>query len=390
MDRLGRAARLGLCASFLVLGSGGITLAASGTVSPDAVLTLPGSAGFGGGVGLSADGNTLIVGNAAFTGQGSAGGRFAALFTRSAGTWQPQAHLGVKGEPTGAVALSADGNEAVVGEFRGGRGFTDVFRRSGGSWRQTRTFGDFSGVLALSGDGRTVALGVRIGRFNLDEVDLYARAGRGWVSAGRVTGNGATGFGDAVALSYDGDVLFVGDAGAGGSPGVVYVYGRAGSRWIANTSLHEPNSTSRTNGFGIGVATSWSGTAALVVASPNPPAVGYAYLFTERRGRWSVHARFGFRGQPVGAVGLSGNDQRALIAGGGLSGAPIADLYAAAEGRWVKESRLMGKQTARNALVGTNVTLSVDGSTVALGAPAFSDGLFGSNRHAPGSVDVFH
>jgi hypothetical protein len=387
MCRLAGAARLCLLASFLVLGAGGISLAASVTVSPDAVLTLPGSAGFGGGVALSADGNTLIVGNA-FTGQGSAGGRFAALFTRSAGTWQPQAHLGVKGQPTGAVALSADGDEVLVGEFRGGNGFADVFSGSGGSWRQTRTFGRFSGVLALSGDGRTVALGVRIGRFNLGEVDLYARAGRGWVSAGRVTGNSATGFGDAVALSFHGDVLFVGDAGAGAAPGVVYVYRRAGSRWLTQTSLHQPNSSSRTNGFGTGVATSWSATTVLVGASPNPPAVGYAYVFTEVMGRWSVRARLGIRGQNVGGV-LSGDGQRAVIAGG-FSGAPTADLYAAAGGRWMEQAHLAGKAPARNALVTTDSALSFDGSTVALGAAALSDGLFGSNRHAPGAVDVFH
>ena len=360
----------------VVLGSGDISLAAGGAIRSEAVLEVPGSTQFGAGTALSGDGNTLLVGDPT--------ARCAFVFTRSSGSWHLQQRLPVGGSATGTVALSADGTEALVGEVyanHGGyTGFTEVFGLSGGSWHRVKSLsqGAGAGVGAVSGNGRIAALFAGFG-----QVDLYAQTHRGWVSAGRVTGNRGTGFGAPLALSYGGDILMVGDAGAGAAPGAVHIYRRSGSDWLMQASLHEPNSSSRSNGFGNGLAMSWSGGTALVVGASG------AYLFEHGAGQWAVRTRFDTN-RGVGLVALSGNGQRAVITPGGFSGWPTADFYGTAGARWVKLARLVGKPTAKNALIGgTFPALSFDGSTVALGAPAGLNGLFGSNRYTLGSVQVF-
>jgi hypothetical protein len=366
----------GFVVGLVVLGSGDISLASAGAIRSQAVLEVPGSTQFGAAPALSGDGNTLLVGDP------TAGCAF--VFTRSSGSWQLQQRLPVGGSATGTVALSADGTEALVGEVyahHGGyNGFTEVFGRSGGSWHRVTALsqGTGAGVGAVSGNGRIAALFAGFG-----QVDLYAHMRRGWVSAGRVTGDRGTGFGAPLALSYGGGILLVGDAGAGAAPGAVDVYRRSGSSWLMQATLHDPNSSSHTNGFGNNLAMSWSGDTALVVGASG------AYLFEHRASRWAVQTRFDTN-RGVGAVSLSGNGERAVITPGGLSGWPTAGLYGTAGGRWVEVARLVGKPTAKNSLIGgTFPALSLDGSTVALGAPAGLNGLFGSNRHTLGSVQVF-
>jgi hypothetical protein len=85
---------------------------------------------------------------------------------------------------------------------------------------------------------------------------------------------------------------------------------------------------------------------------------------------------------------MSGNGQRVLIVGN-LSDAPMADLFGTSGGRWVKLAHLGGRATSHDASVETNLALSFDGSTVALGGPVLTGGVFGPHPHARGSVDVF-
>src|SRR5262249_60863161 len=90
--------------------------------------------------GVSADGNTMIVGGPLDSNQVGA----AWVFTRSGGAWSQQ---GTKLVGSGAlgnsfqgfsVALSADGNTAIVGapNDNAAAGAAWVFTRSGGGWGQ--------------------------------------------------------------------------------------------------------------------------------------------------------------------------------------------------------------------------------------------------------------
>jgi hypothetical protein len=158
--------------------------------------------GFGRAVALSSDGSTLAVG--AFTEFSSATGvggdsknntaAFAGaayVFIRSGNTWTEQAY--VKASNTEAndvfgasVSVSADGDTLVVGatgessdatgvngaqgnNLASGSGAAYLFTRSAGSWTQhsyikasnTQASDEFGLSAALSGDGKTLAVGAR-------------------------------------------------------------------------------------------------------------------------------------------------------------------------------------------------------------------------------------
>ena len=156
---------------------------------------------FGVHVALSGDGSTLAVGaagefsaargiNGNQTDNSAAGAGAAYVFTRGGGTWSQQAYVKASNargfdEFGISVALSRDGNTLTVGAFgEQGAGvgvngsqtysadFPDagaayIFTRSGGTWSQqayvkasnTGPFDEFGVRVALSADGKTLAVG---------------------------------------------------------------------------------------------------------------------------------------------------------------------------------------------------------------------------------------
>ena len=122
-------------------------------------------------VALSADGNTAILGSNFTYGGG------AYVFTRSHGVWSQQGGTftatGIAGgyaQLGGGVALSSDGNTALVGgpSDNSGAGATWMYTRTGGVWSQlggkmagTGVAGGYSdqgAAVALSGDAHTAIL----------------------------------------------------------------------------------------------------------------------------------------------------------------------------------------------------------------------------------------
>ena len=177
---------------------------------------------------LSSNGNTALIG-----GGGDNGGVGAAwVFTRSGSTWTQQGEkltgggeigFGAFGGFGGGVALSSEGNTALIG---GGGDNSDVgaawvFTRSGSTWTQQgekltggeeTKEGEFGGAVALSGDGNTALIG---GKY--DGTPYYEHYGSAWVftrSEGKWTQQGSklsgsttniAEYGFSVALSYDGN-----------------------------------------------------------------------------------------------------------------------------------------------------------------------------------------
>jgi hypothetical protein len=203
-----------------------------------------------GSVALSGDGNTAIVG-----GNADNGGTGAAwVFTRSAGVWAQQGDKLVGAGGVGAsqgsrVGLSADGNTAIVGgnTDSSGAGAAWIFTRAAGVWSQqgnklvgTGAVGQAAQAwVALSGDGNTAIVGG-----NLDNSSTGAITGAAWIftrSAGvwsqqgnKLVGTGAVGNseqGYGVSLSADGNTAIVGGAGDNSSIGAVWVYTRSNGVW---------------------------------------------------------------------------------------------------------------------------------------------------------------
>lgn len=149
---------------------------------------------FGARLALSADGSTLAVGAAGAVGNGArqAGSGAAYVFARDADRWQQQARLVASNAEAGdafggQLALSADGQVLAVEALREASmaigldgsqsdnrapqaGAVYLFARDAAAWRQQRYVkatntgaGDvFGTALALSGDGRMLAVGAQL------------------------------------------------------------------------------------------------------------------------------------------------------------------------------------------------------------------------------------
>lgn len=222
-------------------------------------------------VGVSGDGNTIIVG-APYAEQGGA----AWVFTRSDGVWTQQGLLraaeGSAGSSLGhSVALSADGSTAIVG----GPGDADltgaawVFTRSSAEWsQQAKLVGSGAAGAARMGtsvailaDGNTAIVGGP-GDSSRGAAWIFTRADTVWTQEGdKLVGHGSSGSGwyqaQSVAMSADGTTLLVGvpDDGEGGTvwvysslptsrwvPVAAHVGGANGSQWRSDLGLLNPGS----------------------------------------------------------------------------------------------------------------------------------------------------
>lgn len=295
---------------------------------------------FGASLALSEDGDVLAVGA---PGESSSGTGVDGIQTDSAAPGSGAVYVFAHGEDGwsqrefvkasnaeaedgfgAAVAVAGDGRTLVVGapgEDSGVAGEDDsphdnaapwsgaayVFTADDGEWSQraylkawNANAGDFfGGVVSISQDGQTIAVGAHreasaAAGIDGDESDnslpdagavyLFARAGESWARQAYVKAPDAAGdhFGESVTLSADGSTLAVGtrwedgaDVGVGGDPtnnsrdnsGAVFVYRRTPSSWQLQSYVKSPNSDA-SDGFGVALALSGDGTT-LAVGTPD-------------------------------------------------------------------------------------------------------------------------
>lgn len=347
------------------------------------------------------------------------------VFTRSGTLWSQQAY--VKASNTGAndnfgiaLALSNDGNTLAVGAIGESSNATGingadnnlavnsgaayVFSREGGLWSQqayikasnTGASDRFGSSLDLSADGNTLAVGAW-GEFSAYSVILpggtcggvsectQAPGDNTWASAGatyvftRDAGvwaqeayikafNGAqdTKFGNALALSSDGDTLAVGsfwensnvtgicvisDTGCSASDGnklamksgAAYVFVRDAGIWSRQAYIKASN-TSPGDEFGIALALSDNG---------NTLVVGTRY-----------------EGSNATGIGGDQNDNTATNSG-------AAYLYSRSNGIWSQQAYIKAPNADSEDYFGFSVALSGDGSILAVGAAREDGGTTG-------------
>jgi hypothetical protein len=186
------------------------------------------------GVGISGDGNTVIVGGS--TDSGSVGpdvGIGAAwIFTRSGGVWTQQGeklvgtgYVGTNSRQGMAVALSADGNTAMVGGYGDDsqHGATWVYTRTGGVWTQQgpKLVGlgavgaaRQGGQVSLSSDGNRAVIGAWYDNNRAGAAWVFERHDTTWSQKGsKLVGSGAIGEacqGGAVSIAADGKTIISG------------------------------------------------------------------------------------------------------------------------------------------------------------------------------------
>jgi hypothetical protein len=205
---------------------------------------------FGKSVALSGDGNTALIGEH----NGASGAGAAWVFARSGEKWTQQgpALTGsgetVSGDFGGSVALSSDGSTALVGgrNANEGKGAAWAFTRAGSTWTEQQDLGgaseenreDFGGSVALSGDGNTAFVGGSTANHNSGAAWVFTRSGSTFSQEGpRLTACAAkeSRFGNAVALSADGETALIGGFAANAFLGAAWVFVRSPTAFTCPT-----------------------------------------------------------------------------------------------------------------------------------------------------------
>jgi len=305
------------------------------------------------------------------------------------------------------IALSADGNTMAIGAIgesssatgvdgdqtdnsaHWGTGAVYLFRYDGVQWGQeayikssdteTETIDYFGNAVALSSDGDTLAVGAPFIETTTESgaVYLFRYDGAHWtqsVNIGADDLDAGEGFGEAVALSADGNTLAVGttreSSGATGingdkndvwteNAGAAYVIRIDGSTWTEQAYVKASN-TEEWDLFGEALALSADG---------NTLAVGAIY-------------------EDSPATGINGDQ------GNGVAGAGAVYLFRFDGTDWSQQAYIKASNPDNWAMFGESLALSVDGNTLAVGAASEDSSATGvdgdqNDGSAPNSGAVY-
>ena len=227
--------------------------AACGRISASLFGTAAFSASQGWSLALSADGNTALVGGPNDNGNVGA----AWVFTRSNGTWSQQGSKLVSSDYSGtpeqgySVGLSADGNTAIVGGYEDNQfvGAAWIYTRSNGTWTQqgSKLIGSGSvgsiveqgWSVGLSSDGNTAIVGAPNDNSLIGAAWIYTRSAGVWNQQGsKLVGTGYVNNpqffiqqGSAVAIAGNGNTAIVGGYGDNTGIGAAWVFTNNGGTW---------------------------------------------------------------------------------------------------------------------------------------------------------------
>jgi len=349
---------------------------------------------FGVAVSLSSDGNTALIG----AGAPDSALTEAYAFMRSGTTWgQTTAMTLTPSTYAGfgiAVALSGDGTTALIGAPN--QNISNGVSQAGAVYflntfapqqqvipADGSTTGQFGQYVAISGDGNTAITGGQGGSFGA--FYIYVKSGTTWslqqefnFSCLNVSG---------VALSYDGNTAAIFDSFPGCS--TTYVYTRSGTTWSQQTSI--------TSAVG-SVALSSDGNTLLIGASGETEGAntfqGATYVYTRSGSTWTQQQKLTASngaaqdqfGYSVALSGSSDSSNTALIGAAGVSsGAGAAYVFTRSGSVWTQQQEITASDGAASDSFGYNVSLSSDGNTALVGAPAWG----GSATHPNGLAYVF-
>jgi hypothetical protein len=294
-----------------------------------------------------------------------------------------------------SVSLSADGNTAVVGggadNYNNGFGLGAawVYTRSGGVWTQQGAklvANDAVGQaqqgtsVALSADGNTVIVGGFSDNSQTGAAWVYTRNNGVWTQQGsKLVGAGAVGNarqGQSVALSADGSTAIVGGYYDNSAAGAAWVYTRSGGVWTQQGSKLVGSGAVQNAEQGISTALSADGNTAIVGGPSDNSGAGAAWVYTRSGTSWTQQGSKLVGTDAVGnalqgsSVSLSADGSTAIVGGyedNGNTGA--AWVYTRSGGVWTQQG---GKLVAVGSLQGLSVALSADGNTAVVGGPGDS------------------
>lgn len=363
---------------------------------------------------ISSNGNTIAVGATLNDGNGADAGHVR-VFNLSGSVWT-QVGSDINGNAAddrcgSSVALNSTGTIVAVGSPRfstNNIGRVRIFNLVGGVWTQIGANIDGIGnnanagfSVALSSSGNIVAIGspnYSTGATNRGLVQVYQNISGTWtLLGGNILGSAVENrLGSKVAISSDGSILAVSAPGNGafGAPGYVRVFQNISGTWtpIGSDIIGAANG----DGFGEGLSLSSNGNVVAIGApynSANGTLAGHVRVYQNNSGTW----------QKIGADILGETSQsyfgsRLSISGDGTVvaiGAPAnsnsngsfaghVKVYRNNSNTWQQIGSNINGEAASDAS-GSSVAIASDASKVVIGAPS-NDG----NGSDSGQVRVYN
>jgi hypothetical protein len=340
-------------------------------------------------VAISADGNTLVVGN--YRDNNYEGGVW--VYVKVNNTWTLQASklLGTGSLSTGyqgcSVAISADGNTLISAGRVTLNTAAWVFTRTGGVWTQqgSRLIGATSltssaqSKVALSADGNTAILSYG-GVTTTPVAAIFVRNGNTWVQQGgdltgidyTITWNGFSGNTDvsisAVALSADGNVAAIGASNDNNNTGAIWIFKRTNGLWaIQSKKLVDPG----LQGAGLGSSVAISADGNTVIAGAPSQNYGQACVFVRNGDTWTQQIELAGTGvllndaKQGASVALSADGNTAVI-GGDQDNFTTGALWVFSRnnGIWAQKSKLLAQDWVQPTGLGSDLSFTPDGTTL--------------------------
>jgi hypothetical protein len=293
-------------------------------------------------------------------------------------------------------AISPDGSTVIVGAPQSSTGVAYVFGFSGGSWTQQAalTLADapssayFGDAIALSTNGDVAVIGAP----NAGVTAIFTRSGSTWTQADVIDEPAhIVGFGDSVALSAAGTTAVIGDSGAlsGSNVSTAFVYDGSGASWTQASEFDPAGESSNGDTFSTpSVAISADGQTAIFGNPANKGGDGSAWVYSRSGNSWSEQAGPLSGTGAIGAAGfgaavaLSSNGNTAAI------GAPNDNCYDGAGYVFTRSGSSWSQQSAKLGNIGLIGSCPQGGPTFGESAAISADGtavLFGG-----GDPAVFH
>ena len=369
----------------------------------------------GWGVSLSDDGNIMAIGADRNDGNGSNSGHVR-VYRNMSGIWT-QIGADINGEASGdksghSVSLSADGSIVAIGaSFNTGNGYNSghvrVYRNISDVLTQIGTdidgeaVSDLSGYnISLSSSGSILAIGASFNAGNGIEsghVRVYGNNSDVWSQIGNDINGEATGdqSGKSVSLSFNGSTLAIGalyNSGNGSGSGHVRVYKNILDVWTQIGA--DINGEASGDWSGYSVSLSSDGSIVAIGATNNDGngvSSGHVRVYKNINSVWTQigndingEAASAHSGTSVSlssdgtivAIGADGNDENGIDSGHVRIYQNISDV-------WTQIGTDIDGEAAFD-YSGISVSLSLDGSTLVIGAP-LNDG----NGSLSGHVRVF-
>jgi len=311
-----------------------------------------------------------------------------------------------------SVALSDDGNTLAVGATNNdgaasSAGHVRIFFYNGSTWVQKGADIDgeaannlSGGSLSISSDGNTIAIGAKQNAGSLiaaGHVRIYTYNGSAWIQKGADIDGEANNdlSGQAVNISDDGNSVAIGavyNDGNGNDAGHVRIYSFNGSAWVQKGA--DINGEAATDYFGFSISMNNDGNIIAIGGNGNDGTAydaGHVRVYSYNGSAW-VQNGADIDGEAYGdqsgsSVSLSSNGSTLAIGAPYNNGTGVQSghtrVYSYNGSSWVKKGADINGEAGYDN-TGWSICISNDGNTIAIGGPG-NDG----NGNTSGHVRIY-